>query len=94
MIRLTDRYGIEVGDCSYILYKIKVSGGDKHKGKEYLTPTGYFTSLGGALNSFRKEVIADNLKGLDIDLSDAISIIKASNDKVEQLIKEAIDERE
>ena len=94
MIRLTDKYAVEVGDTAYILYRTKISSGEKHKGREYLTPIGYFTSLGGALNSFRKEVIADDLRGVDMSLSDAISKIEASNEKVERLINEALNERE
>lgn len=88
MIRLNDKYGIEVGE-TYILYRIKMSNGSKNKGKEYLIPTGYFTSLGGALNAFRKEVIKEDLRGEDIDLSQALAIIEASNKKVEDLITSA-----
>lgn len=91
MIRLNDNYAIDVKDV-YILCRLKISNGDKSKGQEYATPIGYFTSLEGAINSFRKEIVKENLKDRDMSLSEAVTNILESNRRVEHLIKEAFGE--
>lgn len=94
MIRLNDKFGIEVSDKSYVLCRLRVSTGKKNKGETYSAPLGYFTGLGEALNAFRKEVIREGLKDGILSLSEAVTRVEESNTKVEEMIKEAFKERE
>ena len=90
MIRLNEDYGIDVTDTSYNLVRFRISAGEKTKGQETYTPFAYFTSLEGALNCFRREILKDRLKSRSMGITEAISEVLESNREVEEMIKKAV----
>lgn len=92
MIRLNENYAIDVTDTSYNLVKIRISTGEKTKGEEKSSPIGYFRSLEGALNYFRREIIKDKLKSRSMGLPEALNVIKEEDSRIEKMIKAAVKE--
>lgn len=82
MIRIMDKYGIEVSDKCYAVGKIGKSV-DKKTGKEseILLHPSYCTSVASALNALRKRLHMDVVKSFDGTLEEAVSKINAIDDR-------------
>lgn len=88
MIRVVDKYGIEVGDKCYAAGKIGKQT-DKKTGKEieYIQNPAYCTSVRSALKAIRKRMQLDALKNMDCALETAINEIRALDERFEKLVE-------
>ena len=82
MIRIMDKYGIEVSDKCYAVGKIGKSI-DKKTGKESetLLHPAYCTSIASALKALRGRLIADSIKSFDGTLEEAVDRIRTLDDR-------------
>lgn len=93
MIKLFDDWVIVVNDKDYALARYKGTRVDKH-GKE--TPNvavyGYFGSVSGALRRLSRELVRQGLKSRDTTLTEAVRVIRESNDKVCDLLTRILED--
>lgn len=92
MIRVIDKYGIEVGDKCYAAGKIgKQKVTDKNTKTttevEYIQNPAYCTSVRSALKAIRKRMQLDALKNMDCALETAINEIRALDERFEKLVE-------
>lgn len=82
MIRILDKYGIEVSDKCYAVGKIGKSV-DKKTGEvsEIIQHPAYCTSVASALKALRDRLIADSVKSFDGTLEEAVDKIRAIDDR-------------
>jgi hypothetical protein len=92
MIRLDEKYGILVDERNYTLIKIWVIESGKTKGNQVNTPVGYYRKLTEALEAYARKKASDAIRDADMDLKEAIEVIRESNRKVAIAIKEACPE--
>ena len=92
MIRLNDKYVITIDERQYCLCKRTVVKTGENKGKENLTPFGYYPTLTQALDRFARQSIINRLKDANMSLSEAVRAIRESNAEVARLIKAAFQE--
>lgn len=76
MIKLTDRYGIEVSSNDYALVQLgKVEKG-KHQGEDTKKILGYYAGLDGALYAAMKAMQHDKLSEKDYTLPEALTEVR------------------
>lgn len=82
MIRIMDKYGIEVSEKCYAVGKIGKST-NKKTGEvtEDLQHPAYCTSIASALKAVRKRLHMDAVKSFDGPLEEAIDKIRAIDDR-------------
>lgn len=88
MIKLYSNYGIIVDDNSYALCYFY--GKQDKNGKEMYRNIGYYTDIDKALKAFGDELVHTKLKNGVYDLSEAVRIIKESNEELVEYIKASI----
>lgn len=82
MIRVMDKYGIEVSEKCYAVGKIGKSINKKTgEVNEDLQHPAYCTSIANALGVIRKRLHMDAVKSFDGTLEDAIDKIRAIDDR-------------
>lgn len=83
MIRVLDKYGIEVSDKCYAVGKICTTT-DKKTGKELevLQAPSYCTTVEAAIKSLRRRLHMEGLKSFDGTLEDAVKRVQAMDDKI------------
>lgn len=87
MIRVNGRYGVEVDENQYTSVRIsKIESGD-NKGKERVTPIGYFTTLSSALRSVRESMIRENLMREDMSLPQALNRLRDTDDEFRSFVR-------
>lgn len=88
MIRIVDKYGIDVSDKCYVAGKIGKQI-DKKTGSEieYIQNPAYCTSVQSALNAIRKRMQMDALRNMNGDLETATNKIRALDERFEQMIE-------
>ena len=90
MIELYNGYCIGVDNAEWTLYKKKRNAEDSkayQKGEKYsYTPLAYTGSLRQALKSFRRRLIADDLKDASTSLTEALERIEKIDAKFEKFI--------
>lgn len=92
MIRVTDKYGIDMDSDNYILVNIGVRGEkSKKKGEEYQKTIGYYTTLESALEAVVRCTEKDYLSKEDIDLQQAVSVVKQVHQELASKFKMAFD---
>ncbi len=94
MIRIDENYGVDIDKCNYILKRIKVSQGNKHKGEEYTEVVGYYHDLVEALKRYGQEKVRYALKDGSMTLSEAVDKVSKTWDMVSVTIREAFPEYE
>ncbi len=90
MIRINERYGIEVGEMSYTLVRFQLAKTGKKKGEELTRPLGYYKSLRQTLEAFADKYVTDALKDGDMTLETAVNTIVEAHKEVVDIIKQAI----
>ena len=92
MIRVIDKYGIEVSDKCYAAGKIgktKVTDKKTNVTTEVIciqNPS-YCTSVQSALKAIRKRMQMDALKNIDGDLETAVAAIRALDERFEKMVE-------
>ena len=82
MIRIMDKYGIEVSDKCYAVGKIGKSVNKKTgEETEMLQSPAYCTSVQGALKSLRKRMHLEALKSFEGTLDEAVKKIQNLDDR-------------
>ena len=92
MIKLFDNWVVLVDDLNYTLAKIKGRRIDSKTGKERTDYKiyGYYRDLASALKALSEELVREKLKGGVADLTEAVRTIRESNGRVEDLLREAL----
>jgi len=92
MIKLFDNWVVLVDDYNYSLAKIKGTRIDSKTGKERTDYKmyGHYKDLAGAIKSLSGELVKDSLKDGVATLDEAVRIIRESNSRVEDLLKEIL----
>lgn len=92
MIKLFGDWVVLVDDLNYTLAKIKGTRIDSKTGKERTDYKiyGYYRDLASALKALSEELVREKLKGGVADLAEAVRTIRESNERVEDLLREAL----
>ena len=92
MIKLFDDWVIAVDEFNYSLARNRGTRVDSKTGKERyeLKVYGHYSSLASAIRALREQLVREELKDGVAELSEAVRVIKESNDRVEMLLKEAL----
>ena len=82
MIRVLDKYGIEVSDRCYAVGKICTTT-DKKTGKQVdiIQAPSYCTSVESAIKSLRRRLHMEGLKSFDGTLGEAVKRVQEMDDK-------------
>ena len=72
MIKINDRWGIEVDEMSYSPVKLGVS----KKGEPTSSRIGYYQTLQSAIGRVAEEMSREELKASDMSLDEAVEVIK------------------
>lgn len=82
MIRVMDKYGIEVSEKCYTVGKIgKVTDKKIGEVREVLQCSAYCSTIANALNALRRRIHMDAVKTFDGTLEEAVDKIKAIDDR-------------
>lgn len=92
MIKIFGDWVVLVDDLNYTLAKIKGTRIDSKTGKERTDYKiyGYYRDLASALKALSEELVREKLKDSVAGLDEAVRTIRESNKRVEDLLKEAL----
>ena len=80
MIRVNDRYGINVDECDYSVVQFITAGEkSKKKGEEYTRTMCYSSTFTGAIKAVNKYMVRDALAENDMSLNEAVRAIEEVN---------------
>lgn len=83
MIKVTDKYYIEIDNACYTVYERKIAQSGKNSGKELFQNPTYYGNLHMALDNIIRRMTVDELKSKDvIELQDAVTAIEKLKEKV------------
>ena len=90
MIRILDKYGIEVSEKCYVVGKIcKTTNKKTGEQLETFQSPSYCTTIEAAVKALRRKLHMDSIKSFDGTLEAAISEIKKLDDRFYGALKEA-----
>ena len=83
MVRVNDRYGINVEEYEYTVVQILTAGEkSKKKGEEYTRTMGYYSTFTGAIKAIDKYMVRDALAERDMSLDEAVRAIREVNNEL------------
>lgn len=91
MIRINDKYGIEVDEANYMLVRFRIAGEkSKNVGQEEVITLGYFSTLEGVLKAALKNVEMETLGAKDYSLEEALKVVMAIRDSYGGLLNRVL----
>ena len=83
MIKVTDKYHIEIDNACYTVYERKIAQSGKNSGKELFQNPTYYGNLHMALDNIIRRMTVDELKSKNvIELQDAVAAMQELKEKV------------
>ena len=83
MIKVTDKYYIEIDNACYTVYERKIAQSGKNSGKELFQNPTYYGNLHMALDNIIRRMTVDELKSKNvIELQDAVAAMQELKEKV------------
>lgn len=80
MVRVNDRYGINVEENNYTVVQFLTAGKNaKNKGKEYFRSLAYCSTFTGAIEEIDKHMVRDKLSDGDMSLDEAVRTIQEAH---------------
>lgn len=91
MIRINDKYGIELDEANYILVRFRVAGEkSKNAGVEEVITIGYYSTLEGVLKAALKTVEMETLASMDCDLEEALKVVIGIRESYDGLLNKVL----
>ena len=80
MVKVNDKYGIQVDEYNYAVMQFKTAGEkSKNKGEEYSECIAYCSTFTGAIKDINKRMVRDKLSASDMSLDEAVRAVEDAN---------------
>lgn len=83
MIKIDDKYGIDVSDNNYTLVRYRVS---EKTGEEQIQPIGYYNSMERACAGYVAKVDYDLFSGMNTTLDEAMKAFRSHREKISAVL--------